>query len=63
MLFRYPIRVGGGGSGSGTTTGTDDYPFKDLPHCLLTSAGLVRWLSCRGRSQNSTPSTVNAWTL
>lgn len=45
-----PVSDSCGGSGSGTTTGTDDYPFKDLPHCLLTSAG--SYAGCPAGSQS-----------
>lgn len=36
--------------GSGTTTGTDDYPFKNLPHCLLNADG--SYAGCPAGSQS-----------
>lgn len=44
-----PVSTGCGG-GSGTTTGVDDYPFKDLPHCLLTASG--GYAGCPAGSQS-----------
>lgn len=45
-----PVSAECGGAGTGTTTGTDDYPFKDLPHCLLTSTGA--YAGCPAGSQS-----------